>query len=268
MTRPSRPLVIIPNYMTEPGDVAVVGACLKSIRQTVSDTVDILVVDDASPYTDGLAELQEVYGRTKFILHTRDENGGFSETVNVGLRRALEDGREAILMNADMEMTTPGWLKRCRDTTDAAGRPAALVGALLVFPNGLIQHGGVYLSLLTRDFNHTFKYAPSNLAEALHKRACPVTGAFHYIRHETLEAVGLYDERFRLGWEDMDYCFRVINEGLQCVFNPNIRALHHESFFRARPSKKAEMWTAKSFQSLVHKYAEQSFAGLVPNWDG
>lgn len=262
-----RPLVIIPSYLRSDADAEVMGTCVDSIRQTVSDQVQIMVVDDASPGQDALDVFVDKWGHRIEALNRREENLGFSATVNVGLEIAQEQGREAILMNADMEMITPGWLGRCRKTTDSQGRKAALVGALLLYPSGQIQHSGIYFSLLTRRFAHLYQYAPGNLPEALHKRTGPVTGAFHYIRPETLEAVGLYDEGFSLGWEDVDYTARVFLAGLECVYNPNVRAYHHESLFRGRGRKTPEMAKreARSFTYFAEKYAEQSFSGWVPN---
>lgn len=263
-----KPLVVIPNYMTEDTDADVVGECVASIRKTVSDQVDVLVVDDASPNRKALASFCQRYGKYMFEVHRKEDNEGFSRTVNVGLSRARDEDREVVLMNADMEMRTPGWLKHCRQTTDSRGRPAAVVGALLLYPNGLIQHAGIYFSLLTRHFDHLYRFAPANLPEALVKRSVPVTGAFQYIRPETLTAVGVYDPVFLMGYEDVDYCIRVMNAGLECVFNPNVRAYHFESLFRGhgRKSNKVREWEGKSLLYLARKYERQSFAGLVPNW--
>jgi GT2 family glycosyltransferase len=250
--------------MSEPKDMGVTLTAIESIRKTVGDQVDILCVDDFSPDQKLVDGLEGEIGQLNFEVIRKEANEGFSTTVNHGLRRALAEGRDAVLMNADMEMQTPDWVTRCQQTTDGKGRPAAVVGALLTYPTGLIQHAGIYFSLVTRTFDHMHKYGPANLPEALEKKECPVTGAFQYIRHETLEKVGLYDEKFRMGWEDVDYCIRVFLKGFSCVYNPNIRAIHHEMMFRGKPSEKIRDWQNQSFMLLCLKYEDQSFAGLVP----
>lgn len=262
----TKPLVVIPTFLSAEEDVTVVGACIKSIRNTVSDTVDVLLVDDCSPRCDLHPELHARYGTYDFEVHHKDENSGYSRTINVGLQRALDEGRDAVTINADMEMLTPGWVNRCLKTTGSEGQPAAVIGAHLKYPNGLIQHAGIYFSLLTRTFDHRFKYGPENLPAALKKYNVPVTGAFQYIRHECLEKIGLYDEDFRMGWEDVDYCIRVFLEGMECIYNPNIRAIHHEQMFRGRKSEKVAKWTHGSWLHFCEKYASQPFGGLVPNW--
>lgn len=267
MARP-KPLVIIPTYLREPEDVDVTLMAVNSTRVTAGESVDILCVDDGSPERDLVDDLYEKGnegGRLpKLNLHAKDENTGFSRTVNIGLQKALDEGRDAVLLNADMEIDTPGWPRIMRATMGTANRKAAVVGALLMFPNGLIQHAGIYFSLLTRTFDHLYKYGPGNLPEALQPRICPVTGAFQYIHHQTLETVGLYDEQFFLGWEDVDYCVRVFLAGGECVYNPKVRGYHHEMLFRGRPSPKVQEWQAKSFMYLCMKYESQSFAEWVP----
>lgn len=258
-----KPLVVLPMYLGQDQDVDVVMDAVRSVRNTVSNSVDVLVVDDYSPaqsLVDAIAPGLDRYG---VELHRKPENTGFSKTVNVGLTRARDEGRDAVLLNADMEMVTPGWVKICQKAHTDDG-PAAVVGALLIYPTGLIQHGGIYFSMLTRTFDHMYKYGPANLPDAYYKRVCPVTGAFQYIRHSTLETVGLYDENFWMAHEDVDYCVRVFKAGQQCLYEPKVRAYHAEAMFRGRPSPKIAEWQQKSWVYFAEKWANQSFTGMVP----
>jgi GT2 family glycosyltransferase len=261
-----RPLVIIPTYLTEESDAAVTKRAIESCRETQRSGVEILVVDDGSPEKALVSLLEQSIPELDFEVVVKDSNTGFAQTVNVGMERALESGQDAVLFNADLEILTPNWVRTCKATTDDRGEKAAVIGGLLSYPhNGLIQHGGIYFSALTRTFDHLFQYAPENLPEALVKRVCPVTGAFQYIRHETLETVGIYDPKFFLGWEDVSYCIEVFLAKKRCVYNPNIRALHAESLFRGRPSPKVKEWQEKSLMYLILKHQNLNFADFVPN---
>lgn len=257
-----KPLVVIPTYLTSEEGLQATLDAIESVRKTAGQSVDILAVDDGSPEESLVDSLEK--SELEFDVFRKENNSGFSKTVNVGLRRALNEGRDAVLMNADVEIITPGWIRHCKITKDQGSRPAAVVGALLLYPTGLIQHGGIYFSLLTRTFDHLYKYGPADLPEALKKRICPVTGALQYIRHDTLETVGLYDESFFMGWEDVDYCLRVFKHGKQCVYNPNVRAFHFEYMFRGDPSPKIADWQTKSWMYLCDKWQDQSFSDLVP----
>lgn len=229
--------------------------------ETAPDQVEILVVDDQSPRQDLVESIVGVDG-----LDIKKVNTGFSQTVNRGMRLARSEERDVVLWNSDLVMQTPDWVERCRTTVmerDGEFTPAAVVGALLTYPNGLIQHAGINFSYLTRRFFERFKYGPGNLPAALRPVSLPVTGAFQYIRFETLMSVGIYDEHFKLGYEDVDYCIRVYKAGLDCVFNPNVRATHHESFTRGVKSEKVQKWEFESWMTLVEKYRGEDFGRFV-----
>lgn len=239
---------------------------LETLRKTQGRALDVLVVDDGSPEDDLVRGLREAADSFDADMIAKDSNDGFSRTVNVGLRRALRDYSDAILVNADIEFgLTEDWLGLMQKQRGTNGRLAAIVGGLLVYPNGLIQHGGIYFSLLTREFGHRFQWGPGNLPEAQTATSCPVTGALQFIRHETLVAVGLYDDSFRLGWEDVDYCIRTFLTKRECIYQPGIRAVHHESAFRGRADEKIVKWTQESWMRFCGKYAGVSFAQFVPN---
>lgn len=266
-----KPLVVIPSFLRSEKHLKTLMDTLASIEHTVPGETDILVVDDHSPDQDLVDVLETATSGSlamdtpSFELIRKKENSGFSTTVNFGLRKARDEGRDAVLMNADIEMDVPDWVTKCQETLDGDENPAAVVGALLVYPQtGLIQHAGIYFSFLTRRFYEKYKYAPARLPAALRRAELPVTGAFQYIRHKTLTDVGIYDERFRMGFEDVDYSLRVFEAGLHCVYNPQVRAYHFESMFRGEKSEQVTEWEIDSFKQLNLKYAGKSFAQFVP----
>ena len=253
MTVPSAPLCVIPSFLRTEGDLDLLVRCLVSLWSSAPQA-DVVVVDDGSPERSLLVPLAAAIEELGYELIAKDENEGFSRTVNVGLRRALEEGRDVVLVNADIEFHEAGWLDRMLARTDTQGRLAAVVGARLLYPNGTIQHAGCFLSVRTRGFWHRCQFAPANLPEALSPVRCPVTGALQLIRHETLEQIGLYDEEFRMAYEDVDYCLRVFDAGLECIYEPSVCAFHHESVFRGRKNAKIEEWERLSVLRLANKW--------------
>ena len=263
MTVPA--LCVVPTYLRTPDDLEVVMRCLVSMW-TMAPGAGAIVVDDGSPARELVGQLELVACELGYELHAKPSNEGFSRTVNVGLRRALVEGRDAVLVNADIEFAFEGWLERLLARTDTQGRPAAVVGARLLYPNGLIQHGGVFFSLRARSWWHRFQYAPAELPEALAPTCCPVTAALQLVRHETLAAVGLYDEGFRMAYEDVDYCLRVFAAGLECVYEPAAVAVHAEQLFRGRgrSDPKLQRWQAESAERLVEKWRSADLSAFTP----
>jgi GT2 family glycosyltransferase len=263
MTVPGTPLCVIPSYLRTAEDLDLLVKCLVSLWATAPDAA-VLVVDDGSPNRELLPLLSAAIDELGYELVAKAENEGFSRTVNVGLRRALETGRDAVLVNADIEFTEPGWLDRMVARTDTQGRPAAVVGARLLYPNGCIQHAGVFFSFRARSWWHRYQYAPADVLEAQQPALCPVTGALQLIRHSALEALGLYDEGFRMGFEDLDFCLRAFDAGLECIYEPTVCAVHHESVFRSRKTPALEAWHQDSFQHLRTKWAQADFSPFTP----
>jgi GT2 family glycosyltransferase len=259
-------LAIVPTYLRTDEDLDVLLRCLVSLRQTAPQA-DVLVIDDCSPNTKLVDMLDLAAGELEIVLYRRPENGGFSRAVNDGLRWALKDGRDAVLVNADIEFTRPGWLEAMLARKDTTGAPAAVVGARLLYPNGLIQHAGVYYSTLHRFWAHRFNYGPSDLPEALVPCRCPVTGALQLIRHECLYSVGVYDESFRMGHEDVDYCLRVFASGRECIYEPAACAVHAESVFRRRKGEGQDDWERESARTLQKKYATSDLSGFRPSYE-
>jgi GT2 family glycosyltransferase len=262
----TRPVAaIVPTYLRRPEELDVLLRCLSSLKTTAPQAM-ALVVDDFSPNRELVANLESVSDELGVAVVRKDENSGFARTVNVGLELARAEGWDAVLVNADIEFHQHGWLDRMLARTDSQGRPAAVVGARLLYPQGLIQHAGIYFSLLRRDFFHRYQYGPADLAEAQHPCRCPVTGALQLIRHETLETIGLYDEGFHLACEDVDYCLRVFDADLECIYEPTACAIHLESFFRGGSNRTPQMleWGKKSLARLMRKYATMDFSRFTP----
>lgn len=255
-------LLIIPSYLGTQKHINILGTCIKSIR--ASTDASILIVDDGSPlekdeknliYYEAIKE-----GFSNVKIHLKEENEGFSKTVNVGLNQALEQGDDAVLINADIEFREKGWLEELESSD------ADIIGGLLFYPNSLIQHAGIYFSIITRNFAHRFAGAPPNLPAAQEPCECPVTAALQYIRHPALADVGVYDEEFKMGFEDVDFMIRAIDKGHKSLYNPKVKAIHHESLFRSGQAKtdKIKEWEADSLSKLLTKYQEFEFDHIAP----
>ena len=257
-------LAVVPMYLRTEEDLDVVLRCVVSLRQTAPQA-DVLVVDDCSPARKLVDLIEIAADELEIELHRRPVNAGFSCAVNVGLRRALDEGRDALLVNADVEFDRGRWLEPMLARTDSAGRPAAVVGARLLYPNGLLQHAGIQYSALTRFWSYRFAYGAPDLPEALIPFACPVTGSLQLIRHECLLGVGVYDDSLRMAWEDVDYCLRVFASGRECIYEPAACATHGESQYRADTADSQE--TPDAWRLLKVKYDSLDLSMFTPVYE-
>lgn len=256
----SNTLGIMPVYLRNKKDAHLAWTAVKTFSETVPEGTELLLVDDGSPDQYLWQCLsQDANADYGVSWHSQLENKGFSSAVNVGLRKARDSGRNALLINSDIEFIQRGYIERMEARTED------VIGALLLYRNHLIQHAGIYFSPIRRQFDHIYRLAPADLPEAHRERVCPVTGALQFIRHSTLVKVGIYDENFRLGYEDVSYCHDVFESGGTCVYDPEIIAIHHESMTRGMDtSKKHEEWQAASLMYLYEKHKGLNFSKYVP----
>lgn len=245
------PLLIIPAYVANQGAADIMKECIVSIQDTTD--AEVLIVDDCSPATE-IAD--ELYSQFDINVIRKSKNSGFANSINYGLVRCIKEKRDGVLVNADMIFDQEkNWLKIMQETE------GDIIGGLLLYPSGIVQHGGVLFSTINRAFDHIFKGAPRDLIYVHRERDCPVTGALQYIRLHVLEDIGIYSEEYPMAFEDVDYCLRALSKGYRCVYNPKVIATHHESAFRFE-SEKHKQWHMQSLLKLTQDHKDKNFYEL------
>jgi GT2 family glycosyltransferase len=205
--------------------------CLVNLADATSDaTFEVILVDNAS--TDGTSDLlAKLGGDVQVIRNT--ENLGFAAACNQGARAAR--GRHLVFLNND---TVPlrGWLGPLLAELDADPE-VAVVGAKLLFADDTIQHAGVLFSRELPMPYHVFYRAPAATPAVNHRRELQcVTGACMALRRTVFDALGGFDEGYRNGFEDVDFCLRVRARGGRVVYQPASTLYHLES---QTPGRKA-----------------------------
>jgi ADP-heptose:LPS heptosyltransferase/GT2 family glycosyltransferase len=148
---------------------------------------------------------------------------------------AAARGAYLLFLNDDTEITDPEWLGVL---LSHAQRPeVGIVGPLLLYPDGRIQHAGMFLAGMAQA-RHAFRYAAADdggyFDLALTERnVIAVTGACLLTRREVFERLGGFDEAHDIVNNDLDYCLRVHEAGLATIYTPHTRLIHHEAVSRA-----------------------------------
>jgi GT2 family glycosyltransferase len=115
-----------------------------------------------------------------------------------------------------------------------ARRPAVgAVGAMLLYPDGTVQHGGIVLGILGLA-GHAHRFLPANSRGyhgglALDTNYLAVTGACLMIEKRKYEEVGGLDEALAVSYNDVDLCLKLHRRGYRNVFVPRARLRHYES---------------------------------------
>ncbi len=224
--------VIIPTI----NDVELVCQCVRSCREhlPIDARVEFIVVDDGTRDPAIRRALAEAGEDLDFDVHFSFQNLGFSAAVNLGMMHSR--GRFLLLCNNDIVFFQP-WLEAMK-VAFAEGRKVGIVGARLLYPDGLIQHAGIEKVPNALGWVHRFKgqladHGPANEDADV----WGVTGALMAFRRETVQRLGGLSTAFSMAHEDVDYCLHAWTRGLRVRYQPSFAAYHLEGATRGTSPK-------------------------------
>lgn len=139
------------------------------------------------------------------------------------------DGEFLLFLNDDIEIIQDDWLDALLE--HAARAEVGIVGPQLLYPDGKVQHAGMFLG--GGIGRHAFRFAardePGYFGLALTQRnVIAVTGACMLVRRDVFERIGRFDELHSVINNDLDFCLRAHRAGLSTVFTPYATLVHHE----------------------------------------
>lgn len=198
--------------------------CLSALSK--SDTrCDVIIVDNGSE-DDSAAYLAQQFPQA--IMIALPTNAGFAAACNMAIRHALEMGDYdyIFLLNNDA-VIKPDMLGRLLDVARN-------------YPNGGIFGPKIFYthSPATLWYAGAFK-RPYVLAAVVAGRNQLDNGQFDHlhevdfvfgtamlIHRNVLQTIGVFDERFFVYLEDMDYCLRAKGQGYPVIFVPDAHIWH------------------------------------------
>jgi ADP-heptose:LPS heptosyltransferase/GT2 family glycosyltransferase len=227
LTRPGLVSIVIPTCAAG----GLVAACIESLRRlTAYRDYEIVCIENIAPadakWRRWLAR------RADRVISTR-EDFNWARFNNLAANEAR--GEYLLFLNDDIEVTDPDWLQAM---LEEAQRPeVGAVGARLLYPDGRVQHAGMFLAAMGQA-RHAFRYAagddPGYFGLALTRRdVIAVTGACLLTRRDTFEALGGFDEAQAIVNNDLDYCLRAWRSGRVNLYTPFAALTHHEAASRA-----------------------------------
>ncbi|MBW7943831.1 glycosyltransferase [Patescibacteria group bacterium] len=168
---------------------------------------ELIVVTSAR----GSQDLQAKYPWVVWIQ--LEHNRGFADTVNIGLRRAR--GQWLGTVNDDV-ILPKDWLKKL---IKAAEPKAGSLSPVVCRPTGEIESVGVNYQI--RGKAEPITTIPDKITSA-----DTINAAAVLFKHEALEEVGLFDDRFGSYLEDVDLGLRLRRAGWENQVIPEVQVTH------------------------------------------
>ncbi|HEY2480221.1 MAG TPA: glycosyltransferase family 2 protein [Solirubrobacterales bacterium] len=189
---------------------------LQSLRRQ-TERLDLVVVDNGST-DESIAAVRGDF--PEVTVMELGENLGFGPALNRAV--AAHPADAIVLLNSDVECE-PGF---CEALLAGLADDVDMVAGVLLQERepGLIDSAGVVAdhTLMGFDYLHG---EPIAAAERAPDPLGPTGGAALY-RREAWEAVGGFDERIFLYYEDLDLALRIAAGGGRCRLAPGARAIH------------------------------------------
>jgi O-antigen biosynthesis protein len=194
---------------------------------------ELILVDNqtSDPSTLDFFRLLKQDSRVRIL---RDDNPfNFSALVNLAAGQAK--GSILLLLNNDIEMVEPQWLTEL--VSLAVQQDIGCVGAKLLYPDGTIQHAGVYLGI-GGVADHLYRFFPAESSAAqgniqLCASVSAVTAACLAVRKAVFDTVGGFDAQYlSVAYNDVDFCLKVKALGLRNLYQPAAKLVHAESASR------------------------------------
>lgn len=243
--------------------------CLESLQNMEHGvwTIETIVVDNAS--TDGsAAEISRRY--PEIMLLENKKNLGFAEGNNVGIRKALENGADDILILNNDTLIDKNLVNELLNVLEK-DKTIGMAGPKIYFAPGNEYHQGRYEDsqrgkviwyaggLLDWQNMLATHRGVDKVDHGQYEKAEEtdfVTGCALMIKREVLEKIGLFNPKYFLYWEDTDLCERAKRAGFKIFYVPQAFLWHKNASSSDKPgSKLHQYYQTRNRLLFAHQFA-------------
>jgi len=241
--------------------------CLNSIyRSEFDNTFEIIVIDNDS--FDGTSnEIKRLFPDVKYIQN--ENNEGFSKAVNKAINKA--SGQYICLLNPDVIVN-----KNCLSQLMhkiSSNKDIGCIGPKILNSDGTVQHSckrsfptpmSAFFRLFGLDkifpkskffSSYNLTYLDSNKTHHVDS----ISGAFMMFPKKILDLIGIFDERFFMFAEDIDFCHRIKDAGFKVIYFPKSEIIHYKG--ESVKSSQFDMVSVfyESMELYFNKYSKRHF---------
>ena len=207
--------------------VFVVEAVRSILKASTYQELEFVIVADEHTPPPVVDELVAMLGeRLRLVSYGATFN--FSRKINIGATMA--SGEYLLLLNDDVEVISEDWIETMLGL--AQEPDVGLVGAMLYFDDGTIQHAGhVYNSMTPGHIGYGMEADEAGpiFAFGVERECSGVTAACAMIRRSVFYEVGGMSVQFAMNYNDVDLSLKVRSSGRRIIWTPHAKLFHFES---------------------------------------
>ncbi|MFQ6676411.1 MAG: glycosyltransferase, partial [Fidelibacterota bacterium] len=247
--------------------------CLIALREAAKrDRMEVVVVDNHS-FDGSVAMLRSQFPWVTVIEN--DRNVGFARAVNRGVERC--SGTYIMVLNPDT-VVQENTLSILTDYME--GHPeVGICGPKILNADGTLQLSCkrsfptpwvalpkiLGLSALFPRSRWAGRYNLTYLDPDTIHPVEAISGSCMFIRRNVFETVGPFDERFFMFGEDLDYCYRTLQSGMEVHYVPLTQIIH----YKGESVKAAPFDSLRWFHDAMNLFVDKHFSrttSLVTRW--
>lgn len=201
------------------GSMSVTKTCVVSILRKESLFSRIIIVNNTN-----MSLPKEDFREENIVIINNKKNLGFSGGMNVGIKYALKENMDAVMLLNNDTKIEKGFLKKLISALDLDESIGIISPAIQFSRNGkaIFDIGGK----INKFFWRTSHDEVVSLQNLHLKDVDYVTGAATLIKKEVFKRTGLLDEHFFLYYEDVDFCLRAKEKDFRVVVEPKAVIFH------------------------------------------
>lgn len=202
--------------------------CLASLDEQNYPALKIHVVDNGSA-KDEATTIEREFPHVNVLR--QKTNLGFCEGNNVGIRRALEEGADYVLILNNDTIVPPDLISKLIDESAPLETIGAVSPVILHHPQReTVWFAGAVWDGLTAGFRHVLAGRPrTELKEREPYESAYACGCCLLVHASVLRRIGLMDARYFAYYDEADWCSRMKEAGLACYVIPRAVLYHKVS---------------------------------------
>lgn len=222
------------------------------IKYKPEDLCEEFIIVDNGSTQEKKAEIEKLLAsyNSTYIYAPMDFN--FSAQCNIGVKEAKYDN--ILLLNDDIIFENSDSIAECIKQLGCSFSGA--VGIKLRYPDtDAIQHAGVVnstigpvhkLQFLSDSREHYFGYNRYSV------NVSAVTAACLFVRKDVYLQVGGLNEELKVAFNDVDFCYKLLEAGYVNVCCNNVYATHYESITRGRDTDVVSLFRLEKEKEILY----------------
>ncbi len=235
--------VIIPNF----NGYSLLNDCLESLKKQTFKDFEIILVDNCS--IDGSLEFVKTNFPEVRVIKLR-KNYGFAKAINIGAK--LSKARYLVFLNNDTK-TDKNYLQKLVECADFNRDVISINPKILNFSNPSIIDGvGILINEVGQA--RSIGWQEKDLGQYnKNKYIFGATGGASLFKRLPFIKVGMFDEKYFMYSEEVDFAFRAQFLGFKSIYCPKAIVYHKHKATSKKYPQHIEYWQFKNMYQTIIK---------------